>query len=654
MARVLAYQTEAALDFENPENAREVLESLRFSREVSRACVYDRTGAVFAVYPFGTRAEEFPTTVSSDGVVVTDDGHCEVFRRIARADETVGTVFIRSSLQPAYDKIRQSAIGAGLVLASALLVAVFVSDRLQRFLLRPVVDLASAMRSVVQDGNCSIRVPKTSSDEFGVLCDGFNAVLEQIERHQQHLEALVEERTNKLETRTREALAASVAKSEFLANMSHEIRTPLTAILGFTDLLREGYDGGVEAKRQEYLETVSKSGQHLLYLLDEILDLSKIEAGKLEVELAPTPMIATVVDVVSTLRVRAREKGLSLDVGCRGPVPRTIVTDAARLRQLLINLINNAIKFTDEGSVEVTIALEPREERPLLAFEVEDSGIGIGPEELKTIFEPFVQADASVTRRFGGTGLGLAICRRIAESLGGGIDVDSKVGEGSVFRARIDPGPLEADQMHDEPFAEIFGSAASSKQSTSDGRKQSGRVLVVDDGSTNRKLIGLMLNAAGMQAVEAENGQVAVDLATSQAFDLILMDMQMPVLDGYGATRALREMDLRTPIIALTAHAMVGDREKCVEAGCTGYLAKPIDQQALLDAVAEALGRPDRADARSPVGADVSSCALPFDDPKFQAIAEEFLQTLQVRLGRMREASDLLICDEVCGVSDLA
>ncbi len=388
------------------------------------------------------------------------------------------------------------------------------------------------------------------------------------------------------------AEAANQAKSTFLAHMSHEIRTPLNGILGFTDVLRRlGPDASAE-ERDEYLETIHRSGRHLLGVINDVLDLSKVEAGQMDcdpVRCAPHGIIA---DAISILRVRAVEKGIDLAYRWDGRVPETIVTDPARFRQLLMNLVGNAIKFTEQGRVEVTARFENVGDAPRLAVDVHDTGIGIAPEHLESIFEPFVQADGSITRRFGGTGLGLTISRQIAERLGGSLNVSSQLGRGSQFAVKIAVGPMVGVRMLDAPLEDIHETPEStSKPARVDGAS----ILLVEDGTTNRKLIDLVLRRAGARVTMAENGQIGLNLGRQQKFDLILMDMQMPVMDGYQATAELRRMGVTVPILALTANSMKGDEERCLAAGCSGFLSKPIDGDRLLQGVAGALRAARRA-----------------------------------------------------------
>lgn len=422
--------------------------------------------------------------------------------------------------------------------------------------------------------------------------------------HTEAIAAVIEEQHKRMREEQRKLAmeAASRAKSEFLANMSHEIRTPLNAILGFTDLLRRGADGGDEQERQDYLDTIYNSGQHLLDLINDVLDLSKIEAGRMTVERIDCSPAEIVSAVMSVLRVRAQEKGLEFSAQWPDGVPARIRSDPVRLRQLLMNLVGNALKFTPSGSVRVVGRLLESGNQTLLAFDVIDTGVGIPEEKLEQIFEAFVQADSSVTREFGGTGLGLAISRRIARALGGDLTVRSRVGQGSTFTATIDPGPLEGVPIHKGEFAAELKPKDHHSASVP-ARLPPARVLVVDDGATNRKLLSLILRRAGAEVATAENGQIGVELARQQHFDVILMDMQMPLLDGYSATRQLRQQGLEVPIVALTAHALAGDEQKCRAAGCSAYLTKPLDVDRLLQLLAELLaGKPDAAAGKQPCG----------------------------------------------------
>jgi signal transduction histidine kinase/HPt (histidine-containing phosphotransfer) domain-containing protein/ActR/RegA family two-component response regulator len=391
-------------------------------------------------------------------------------------------------------------------------------------------------------------------------------------------------------SRARLAEEASRAKSNFVANMSHEIRTPMTAIIGYADLLLD--PDATAAERVQHVQTIRRNGEHLLGILNDILDLSKIEAGKMTVEKVRCSPSAVIVDVASLMRVRAKSKGLFFEVHYQTPIPETIETDPTRLRQILLNLVGNAIKFTSTGGIRVLARCDQKDGAAQITLEVVDTGIGMTHEQTSALFQPFVQADTSTTRRFGGTGLGLAICRRLAAILGGDIEVESSLGRGSVFRLTCDAGSLDGVRMFDElTEAGIPDTGVPAEQQHTTTRLDEVRVLLAEDGLDNQRLISAHLTKVGALVDIAENGRIAHEraLAASLAghpYDVILMDMQMPELDGYAATSELRRKGYTGRIVALTAHAMAGDRERCISAGCSDYLTKPIGRAKLVEAVA--------------------------------------------------------------------
>ena len=382
------------------------------------------------------------------------------------------------------------------------------------------------------------------------------------------------------------AEAANRFKSMFFANISHEIRTPLTAINGFAELILNPERTADE--RLADARVIRRNGEHLLSLINDILDLSKIEAGKMSVDRILCCPAEIVGGVCSMLRNRAAEKGLTLDVKFDGPIPKLIRTDPTRLRQVLINLISNAIKFTREGSVRLTTSIKPsvRAEQPVLEIKITDTGIGIPAERQAALFKPFVQGDATITRQFGGSGLGLAISQHFARALGGDITLASEAGRGSTFTVTVGTDSLFEAAIHERPE-----DAMESLENFAGPRVRiSGSILVAEDGIDNQALIAARLREAGLKLEIAPNGQIACEKALAAAavgkpFDIILMDVQMPVMDGFTATLQLRGKGYRGPIIALTANAMDRDRSKCLNAGCNDFVTKPIKMEKLYKAM---------------------------------------------------------------------
>ncbi|MBX9792354.1 MAG: response regulator [Pirellulales bacterium] len=397
---------------------------------------------------------------------------------------------------------------------------------------------------------------------------------------------------------------ATRVKSQFLANMSHEIRTPMTAILGFADVIKA--QGNLTPSQLRALETIHRNGQHLLRIINDVLDFSRVDAGRLELDIGDVPPRELVDEVVALLRPHAERKGLALTCEIDATVPALIATDPTRLRQILVNIVDNAIKFTDRGSVHITVRQCTTGGRQQLQCDVSDTGIGMSEGEISRLFEPFSQADASTSRRFGGTGLGLSIARRLAAMLHGDVTiVRSEPSHGSTVRATI------ASAIPVAPLADVLAkrlrhTGTAARQSTPGAAPvppslTGCRVLVAEDGLDNQRLVRWYLERAGAQVTTVDNGQAASLAALDQAesdepFDIVLMDMQMPKLDGYHAAQLLRQQGFAAPIIALTAHAMPGDCEKCLAAGCDAYTSKPIRRDELLAVLANHwVGRADAA-----------------------------------------------------------
>jgi signal transduction histidine kinase/DNA-binding response OmpR family regulator len=487
-------------------------------------------------------------------------------------------------------------------------------------------------------------------------------VEQDLRKSHEDLERRVMERTAAMRAMVDQAKAASRAKSEFLANMSHEIRTPMSAILGYADMLLD--NGEFKGDQREWIQTIRHQGEHLLTILNDILDLSKIEANKLQIEVLSCSPFQIVNEAVSLMRVRAREKNLQCEINYLGPIPQTIKSDPTRLRQILLNLIGNSVKFTETGGVQVAVSMDTESAaEPRLRIDVIDSGIGMSAPQIEGLFQPFAQGDSSTTRKFGGTGLGLSICKRLAQMLGGDIRVNSRPGFGSRFIVTVGVGDLEGVPMavnsqEATRQSQLTTSGAEENEFTSGakqltGSRLKGRILLAEDGVHNQRVISYFLESAGLEVVVADNGRIACERAllaknAGTPYDVILMDMQMPELDGYGATAMLRNEGYSRPIIAVTAHAMAGDREKCIAAGCNDHLTKPVDRNHLLAIVSRyvAVGRSESsgtnvdtapATETAPPTAASGTVAASLDIEPIQAACIKFLPAFLADIPKQTE-----------------
>jgi PAS domain S-box-containing protein len=416
------------------------------------------------------------------------------------------------------------------------------------------------------------------------------------------------------------AEAATHAKGQFLANMSHEIRTPLTAIIGFAESLREERHHSPD--ELHCLDVILSNGKHLLEIINGILDLSKIDAGALTIERTSFNLVEMIEEIRLMFAPRIAEKALSFSVKYEWPLPSQIITDPLRLKQVLINLLSNAIKFTDNGWIELTVAFDPAAKR--VSYTVADSGIGIAPEQIEKLFKPFSQANETITRQFGGTGLGLTISAHLVHALGGQIDVTSNPGHGSTFSFSIAPEFAPVPRFINEfPGEEAIPATAPTILP-----HLAGKVLFADDALDNRRLVDHLLRKAGIQPMLVEDGQQAIDAALAQAFDLILLDVQMPNVDGLTAARTLRQAGLRTPIVSLSAGALTSDVLKAIDAGCSMHLAKPFTRESFFEMLRKFL----RDDATAPLPSDAVVSAKLSDDAEMNQLLVDFIDSLPVRV----------------------